>query len=147
MTRPNGNGPGDNRNWEFAKPISEAEILNSAPVSPLAQSLPKVATRAKQRARQPIQPNRFVIVAAGAIVTALLIFGAVSMPHRSGPQKANSRSAATKDAFTTDISGESEEKSLFPITDSGRPAVKETHQGFLNEQDLRPVILNDETKY
>jgi hypothetical protein len=143
VTRPNGNGHGDNRNGGFAKPTSEAEILNSVPVSPLApDSLPEVATRAKQRARQQIQPNRFVIVAAGAIVTALLIFVAVSMPHRSGPQKENSRSAATKDALTTDISDESEDKSLFPITDSGRPAAKETHQGFLNEQDLRRAAIH-----
>ena len=27
-------------------------------------------------------------------------------------------------------------KSLFPVTDSGRPATKETHEGFLNERDL-----------
>jgi hypothetical protein len=143
VTRPNRNGHGDNRNWGFAKPTSEAEILNSVPVSPLGpESLPEVATRAKQRARQQIQPNRFVIVAAGAIVTALLIFGAVSMPHRSGPQKASIGSAATNDAFTTDIRGESQEKSLFPITDSGPPAAKETHQGFVNEQDLRRAAIH-----
>ena len=29
------------------------------------------------------------------------------------------------------------DKSLFPITDSGRPAIKETHEGFLNERDLQ----------
>jgi hypothetical protein len=145
VTRPNGNGHGDNRNWGFAKSASEAEILNSPPVSPLAQSLPEVATRAQQRGRRPIQPNRFVIVAAGTIVTALLTFGALSIPHGSGPHKANSRSAATKDAFTTDIRGESEEKSLFPITDSGRPAAKETHQGFLKEQDLRRAAIHTGT--
>jgi len=31
----------------------------------------------------------------------------------------------------------SNDKSLFPITDSGRPVTKETHEGFLNERDLQ----------
>jgi hypothetical protein len=97
--------------------------------------IPEVATRAKQRAKQQIQQNRFVIVAAGAIVTALLIFVAVSMPHRGGSQKTKS-GAVTKGDTTTETSNENAQKSLFPITDSGRPAAKETHQGFLNEGDL-----------
>ena len=143
MSRLNENGPSEKRPAGLPKPTSEAEIPNGVPVSPLASEfLPEVATRARQRARRQSQQNRFVIVAAGAIVTALLIFVAVSMPHRSRPQKPKSRAAATKDASTADISGESEEKSLFPITDSGRPAVKETHQGFLNEQDLRRAVIH-----
>ena len=75
MNRPNENGPSEKRPAGLPTQTSEAEILNGVPISPLAQEfLPEVATRAKQRARQQIQPNRFVIVAAGAIVTALLIF-------------------------------------------------------------------------
>jgi len=145
VSRPNENGPGEKLSAGLAKQNSEAEILNDVPVSPLApEFLPEVATRAKQRARQQIQQNRFVIVAAGAIVTALLIFVAVSMPHRSRSQQA-SRGAATKDASTTGISAENEEKSLFPITDSGRPAAKETRQGFLNEQDLRRAVIHSGT--
>ena len=146
MIRPNGNGPRENRHAGLPKQTSQAEILHSVPVPPLApECLPEVATRAKQRGRQQIQQNRFVIVAGGAIVTALLIIVAVSMPHRSGPQRAKIRSAATKDASITDISGENEEKSLFPITDSGRPAAKETRQGFLNEQDLQRAGIHPGT--
>ena len=143
MTRPNGeNGNGNAGFVEF----EEAEFLKSVPISPLPQeSSPEVATRARQRARQQIQQNRFVIVAAGAIVIALLIFVAVSMPHRSGPQKAKSPRVATKDNSTANISGESEEKSLFPITDSGRPAAKENHQGFLNERDLQRKVIHSRT--
>jgi hypothetical protein len=143
VTGPNANGHGDNGMAGLPKPTSEAEIRNSMPVSSLGpESLPEVATRAKQRARQQIQQNRFVIVAAGAIVTLLLIFVAVSMPHQIGPETANSRRAARKDASTADINGESEEKSLFPITDSGRPAAKEAHQGFLSEQDLQRTVMH-----
>jgi hypothetical protein len=146
VSRPNENGPSEKRPAGLPQQTSEAEILHGVPASPLASELlPEVATRAKQRARQQTQQNRFVIVAAGAIVTALLVFVALSMPHRSRPQQAKSRGAATKEASTADISGESEEKSLFPITDSGRPAAKETHQGFLNEQDLRRAVIHSGT--
>ncbi len=50
-----------------------------------------LATRAKQRARQQIQQNRFVIIGAGAIVIALLIFVATSMPHRGVAESEESR--------------------------------------------------------
>lgn len=142
MTRPNGqNGNGNAGLVE----LEEAEVLKSVPVSPLPhESPPEVATRTRRRARQQIQQNRFVIVAAGAIVIALLIFVAVSMPHRGG-QKAKSPHAATKDNSTTNIGGESEEKSLFPITDSGRPAAKENHQGFVNERDLQRTVIHSGT--
>ncbi len=143
MTRPNGqNGNGNAGLVE----LEEAEVLKRVPVSPLPpECSPEVATRARQRAGQQIQHNRFVIVAAGAIVIALLIFVAVSMPHRSGPQKARSPAAATNHNSATAISGESEEKSLFPITDSGRPAAKENHQGFVNERDLQRTVIHSGT--
>jgi hypothetical protein len=80
------------------------------------------------------------MIAAGAIVTALLIFVAVSMPRRGTPQKTKSGGLAKAES-TTETSNESDEKSLFPITDSGRPAAKETHQGFLNERDLQRTVI------
>ena len=139
MTRPNGHG--DNGNAGLIEEPEASEILNGVSVSPIMPTPPpEVATRAKQRARREIQQNRFVIVAAGAIVTALLIFVAVSMPHRSGPQKTRSRSATTNES-ATETSSESDEKSLFPITDSGHPTAKETHQGFLNERDLQRTVI------
>ena len=110
----------------------------TCPFPPLAPApLPESATRAKQRARQQIQQNRFVIIGAGAIVIALLIFVAMSMPHRGAPQKAKSRGAAASEDLALESSTASNDKSLFPITDSGRPVTKETHEGFLNERDLQ----------
>jgi hypothetical protein len=103
--------------------------------------LPEFATRAKQRAKEQIQHNRFVIVGAGAIVTALLIFVAVSMPHRGGSEKGKNRGASLKGESTLETGYESNDKSLFPITDSGRPEAKETHQGFLNERDLERTVI------
>jgi hypothetical protein len=135
------NGRGDNGNGGLLQEVEGNEILNSLPISPLTRDpLPEVATRAKQRAKQQIQQNRFVIVAAGAIVTAILIFVAVSMPHRGGPQKTKS-GGITKGESTIEASNESDEKSLFPITDSGRPEAKKTHQGFLNERDLERTVI------
>ena len=139
MTRPNGHS--DNGNTGVLPETHETEILNSVPIPPpTAVSLPEFATRAKQRAGQQIQQNRFVIIGAGAIVTALLIFVAVSMPHRGGHQKNKTRGAMTKEESTVESSDQSNDKSLFPITDSGRPAAKESHQGFLNERDLQRTV-------
>ena len=140
MTRPNGHS--DNGNAGLMQELDESEILNSVSLPPLAPAhLPEVATRAKQRAKQQIQQNRFVIIGAGAIVTALLIFVAISMPHRGEPQKAKSRGAITNDESTAQANYESNDKSLFPITDSGRSATKDTHQGFLNERDLQRTVI------
>ena len=72
---------------------AKMKLLQRLPIPPLRTNspLPEFATRAKQRARQQIQQNRFVIIGAGAIVIALLIFVAISMPHRGGPEKAKNR--------------------------------------------------------
>lgn len=139
MTLRNGNS--DNANTGLIENLSATEVLDDVSIPPLPPGpLPEAATRAKQRAEQQIQQNRFVIIAAGALVTALLIFLAVSMPHFGG-QKAKSRGVPTKGETTTETSNESEDKSLFPIIDSGRPAAKETHQGFLNERDLQRTVI------
>ncbi len=135
------NGHSDNGNAGLMQEPDENEILNSVPIPPLAPApLPEFATRTKQRARQQFQQNRFVIIGAGALVTALLIFVAISMPHRGGPEKAKNRGATSKDVSTVETSNESSDHSLFPITDSGRPAAKEMHQGFLNERDLQRTV-------
>ena len=140
MTRPNRHR--ENGNAGLLEHTEEAGSANSVPISSLIpEPFPVVATRAKRRARQHVQPNRFVIVAAGAIVTALLIFVAVSMPHRSGPHKARNPSAAIKDESPTESSGGGADKSLFPITDSGRPPATETHPGFVSERDLRRTAV------
>jgi len=101
----------------------------------------ELATRTKLRARQKIRQNRFVIVAAGALVFALLIFAVVSAPRmsvsRSGSAQKASRNAANgnQDAQSQAMPSLGD-KSLLPITDSGRPVPKEGHDGYLNEQDL-----------
>ena len=140
MTRPNGHS--DNGNAGLVQEPDANETLRSMLIPPLAPApLPEFATRTKQRARQQSQQNRFIIIGAGAIVTAILIFVAISMPHRGAPEKVKSRGAITNDQSTGQASNESNDKSLFPITDSGRPATKETHQGFVNERDLQRTVI------
>jgi hypothetical protein len=139
MTRRNGNS--SNENTGLIDNLSATEVLDEGSIPTLPTGpLPEAATRAKQRAKQQFQQNRFIIVAAGAVVTALLIFVAVSVPHRGGPQKTKSRGALTKEE-SAETNNESDERSLFPITDSGRPAAKEAHQGFLNERDLQRTVI------
>ncbi len=136
MIHPNGHS--DNGNAAVIQEPAENEARNNEPLPADATApLPGPATRAKQRARQQIQQNRFVIIGAGAIVIALLIFVATSMPHRGTPQKAKSRGATASEDLASESGTASNDKSLFPITDSGQPVTKETHEGFLNERDLQ----------
>jgi hypothetical protein len=133
------NGHNDNGNAAVIQELGENEARNNdLPLSPDANvPIPELATRAKQRARQQIRQNRFVIIGAGAVVIALLIFVATSMPHRGAPQKAKSRGATATEDLALESGTASNDKSLFPITDSGRPVTKESHEGFLNERDLQ----------
>ncbi len=137
MIHPNGHS--DNGNAAVIQEPAENEgRKNDVPLPPDANApMPEPATRAKQRARQQIQQNRFVIVGAGAVVIALLIFVATSMPHRGAPQKAKSRGKSATEDLASESGTASNDKSLFPITDSGRPVTKESHEGFLNERDLQ----------
>jgi Bacterial conjugation TrbI-like protein len=134
------NGHSDNGNAGLIEDIGEPGVLENSSIPQLPVPLPEAATRAKQRAKQQIQQNRFIIIAAGAVVTALLIFVAVSRPHRTAVRGGKGQ-AGTRDASTAETSNETEEKSLFPITDSGRPAAKEAQQGFLNERDLQRTVV------
>src|SRR5258708_4003190 len=132
------NGQTTNGIGEVMEGRAEKEARNNEPLPADATApLPGLATRAKQRAKRQIQQNRFVIIGAGAIVIALLIFVATSIPHRGAPQKVKSRGATPTEDLALESGTASTDKSLFPITDSGRPITKESHEGFLNERDLQ----------
>jgi len=132
------NGHNDNGNAAVIQEPAGEETLNNVPFPPDATApLTGLATRTKQRAKQQIQQNRFVIIGAGAIVIALLIFVATSMPHRGAPQKVKGRGAISSEDSTLESGTANNDKSLFPITDSGRPVTKESHEGFVNERDLQ----------
>ena len=143
MIHPNGHDRGNT--IVQAPPISEtmpsAAMTSATTVQPM-----EVATRAKQRAKQQFQQNRFVIIGAGAIVMALMIFVVTSMPRRGAIQKPKNGVATVKDIGPSSPPV-SPDKSIFPITDSGRPPAKDTHQGFLNEQDLDKTAMRQHSAY
>jgi hypothetical protein len=100
-----------------------------------------IATRAKLRARQQFQQNGFVIIGAGALVVALLVFVATSIPHKGPVHKTQAGAGIVKDE-PTQTPNAAADRSLFPITDSGRPLAKEAHDGFLNEKDLERSVTH-----
>jgi hypothetical protein len=77
-----------------------------------------------------------VIISAGAVVTAILIFVAVSMPRRGTTNKSPARRSTLSALSKGDTAEAGNDKSLLPITDSGRASPNEGHNGFLNERDL-----------
>lgn len=99
-----------------------------AGVTASAEQLP---TRAKLRARENFRQNRSVILAAGALVFALLIFAIVSAPGRRSGSKALVVPKTNDDASATSV-----QKSTLPIIDSGRNLPAPEHDGELGEQDV-----------
>jgi hypothetical protein len=136
MIHPNGHDP----STATIPAPGPSESIQTTPAMPSAVEQPiDIATRAKLRARQKFQQNRFVIIGAGALVVALLIFVATSIPHKSPVQKTKVATAAAKEESTQRASA-AIDRSLFPITDSGGPTAKEEHEGFLNEKDLERSV-------
>ena len=108
---------------------------NAAAPGPVPQTTAPV-TRTELRAKQTFQQNRFVIIGAGALVVALLLFVAVSMPRKNTSQTQKT-GAIVGQAKSQQGEAASDGRSLLPITDSGRPIAKETHDGFVDEQDVQ----------
>jgi hypothetical protein len=143
MIHPNGHDRGNTIVQE--PPINETMPSAAVPSATTVQAV-DVATRAKQRAKQQLRQNRFVIVGAGAIVVALMIFVVTDGPRRSAIQKTRNGLAMAKDTASSSAPA-SADKSIFPIIDSGRTQAKETHQGFLNEQDLDKTAMRQHSAY
>src|SRR5258707_15587471 len=62
--------------------------------------------------------------------------------HEGGrPKRENTRGKINNEEWTDQTRSKSNDKIFFPTTDPGRPATKETHQGFLNERDLQRTVI------
>lgn len=133
MTSPHGNGANTS---EVVEPAPAEEMSGNTSNGSESLPSPELATRTSRKALRQGQPNRFIIIAAGAVVTALLIFVAVSMPRHGTTNKAPTRRVTSGDLAKGDSSENGNDKSLLPITDSGRPSLHQGHNGFLNERDL-----------
>jgi hypothetical protein len=136
MIHPNGHDPST---ATIPAPTPSETIQTPLETPPAVVQPLDIATRAKLRARQHFQQNRFVIIGAGALVVALLIFVATSIPHKSSVQKTKVGTAGVKEE-PTQVANAGADRSLFTITDSGRPLAKEAHEGFLNEKDLERSV-------
>jgi hypothetical protein len=125
-----------------------SDVTSELSLIPDAQGAVSVAadpaTRGKQRTKQQFQQNRFVIIGAGALVVALLLFVAVSVPHRKA-SKATKGTTLTGPGTIQQNEASSTVRSLLPITDSGKPLAKETHEGLLGEEDLRRSAITKPT--
>jgi type F conjugative transfer system protein TrbI len=99
---------------------------------------PKITpvTRSELRSKQKFQQNRFLVFAAGALVTALLLFVAVSMPRKYDTRMRKTVTGGSQ-VTTAHNDAMSQGRSLLPITDTGPLSAKETPHGLLNEQDLQ----------
>lgn len=133
MTNPNGSGTNTS---QVLEPGPVEEMSGSGSSSSQSLPLAELATRTRRKAWRQGQPNRIIIIAAGAVVTAVLIFVAVSMPRRGTTSKSPPHRPTTGDLARSDGNEGGNDKSLLPITDSRRPSPHQGHNGFLNERDL-----------
>jgi Bacterial conjugation TrbI-like protein len=138
MIHPDGHDPSA---ATIPEPVPSETVQAPPEMSTKVEQPIDIATRAKLRARHQFQQNRFVIIGAGALVIALLVFVATSIAHKNPVQKTKAGSAAVKDE-PTQTANAGADRSLFPITDSGRPSAKEAHEGFLNEKDLERSVTH-----
>jgi hypothetical protein len=132
MTIP-GSTNSDNTVSVEAQTTAIAEETASAP--PLPRQPNGFATRVKQGSIQPLKQNRVVLLAGGACVVALLLFILISFPSRKA--KAPSAKPGGQVAGQQTAGNTESDHSLFPITDSGRPALKESRDGLIGEQDVQ----------
>jgi len=107
------NGQNGNGSAAMIEEPAAHEAVIAVPTAVQEQE-PELATRTKQRAKQQFQQNRFVIIGAGAIVLALLIFVATSMPSKRPAPKSKNGVVPPRRAIASEGSAMPGDKSLSP---------------------------------
>jgi hypothetical protein len=124
-----------------AETKSIAEQTGAAPPSPGGGGA--FAKRAKQ-GNVPLKQNKVVLLSGGAAIVVLLVFILISFPtHKAKlPKTTVGRQVAANQP------GENPEsdKSLFPITESGRMAIKDSQDGLIGEQDVQRTAISQAAK-
>ena len=123
-------GQNGNHAVETLEDSGPARSATERVTSDLFVSQQSVVTRRMQRAKPELRQNRYVLIGAGAVVLAILIFVMVSMP-RSPLRDATKQSAASRapESAPENTTGPSE-KSLFPIIESQRTAHRPSMMDF-----------------
>src|SRR5262249_34136520 len=104
--------PNENGNHGIAGIEEKLEETRSAPQQRQV-NFADLMTRRKQRAKHSIQQNRFVIIAAAALIVGIVLFVMVSMPHRPSSDK-KGQSSVSKLGFQKTAVANSSEQSLLP---------------------------------
>jgi hypothetical protein len=106
--------------------------------STAANNLPGFATRGKEASKNQLSQNKTLLLGSGAVVFALLVFVFTST-HRHTPITALKATGTTGRPPLAAQNGENTDtqKSFFPVTDSGRPPVKDPNNGHIDEQDVQ----------
>lgn len=107
----------------------EAQSSNS-PSAP--GSTAPFATREKQSLRNNFRQNKMAIITGGAVGAALILFVLTSIPGHQDTKKTSSLQPKTAVAPAKP----SDEKSLFPVIDSGAPIAKDSSDGSIGEDDV-----------
>jgi hypothetical protein len=102
--------------------------------SPL-QKQTVLATRGKLRAKEEFKRNRFVIVAAGGLVFAILVLAFATGPTLDHRAKSHA-TATTTQPTTAPANPSPTTESVLPVIDAGRPTPAESHDGQVTAQDL-----------
>ena len=132
----------DNAASAVAETKSIAEETGAAP--PLPGQSGAFAKRAKQGSTQPLKQNKVVLLSGGAAIVVLLLFILISFPAH----KAKLPKTTVGRQVTANQPGENPEsdKSLFPITESGRTAIKDSQDGLIREQDVQRTAVSQTDK-
>ncbi len=109
---------------------------NDAETHGVLSSSKGIVTRQTLRPRPQLEKNRFVIISAGAILLAILIFVIGSVPRAPVRDSKGLKPTSSSDQSSEKTAAPSE-KSLFPIIESQKISASQTSKdGFLNEGDL-----------
>jgi hypothetical protein len=136
MTTPNSTNSANAASAE-AQTKAVAKETAAAPPSP-GQTGP-FATRTTQGSAQLPKQNKIVLLAGGATVVVLLLFILISFPSHKA--KAPERSVGRQVAANQSGENSESEKSLFPVTESGRSPNRDSQNGLVGEQDVQRTAI------
>ena len=124
-----------------AKGPTEVKAVNTVTLPPLPGQPVAFATRVSQASTQPPKQNKFVLLGGAAAIVILLFFILISFPARKAKRPEQPQQPTANQPHQDSES----EKSLFPITEAGRPVTGESQNGLVGEQDIQRTAARQTT--